>query len=185
MAALIGLSAATSAQQSAVALQCTPQRPTTNRPSPYDSLKIRMGARQALLCYGRPSAGGRIMIGGAAIPFGKLWRTGANEPTIIHLAFPAMIAGIPVQPGSYSIYTVPNEDEWDVIVNRSVSQWGIERDYTDAIKAQEIGRGKARSERLTQHVEKLVFRSENMTSNGIDLLLEWEKTRVRIPIRAL
>jgi hypothetical protein len=119
------------------------------------------------------------------VPFSKLWRTGANEPTIIHVAFPAMIAGVQVEPGSYSLYTIPSEDEWEVIINRSITQWGIERQYTDQVKAQEIGRGKAKSEKLSQHVERLTFRTENVSNRAADLLLEWEKTAVRIPIRMM
>ena len=171
--------------QSAAALKCVPQRPTDNRPSPYDSLRISLGQNQAVLCFSRPSAGGRVMIGGAGIPYGKLWRTGANEPTIIHVGFAAIIAGVQVEPGSYSLYTVPTEDEWEIIINRSISQWGIERQYTDHIKAQEIGRGRVKSEKMSQHVEKLTFRAENVSSRTADLLLEWEKTAVRIPIRMM
>lgn len=182
---LLFMTTASAQAQSAASLKCVPQRPTDNRPSPYDSLRISVGSNHAVLCFSRPSAGGRTMIGGAAVPFGKLWRTGANEPTIIHVGFPAMIAGVHVEPGSYSIYTVPCEEEWEVIINRSITQWGIERQYTDQVRAQEIGRGKARSEKLSQHVEKLTFRAENVSNRGADLMLEWEKTAVRIPIRMM
>jgi hypothetical protein len=185
MGTLLFMTAAAAQAQSAVSLKCVPQRPTDNRPSPYDSLRISVGSNQAVLCFSRPSAGGRTMIGGAAVPFGKLWRTGANEPTIIHVGFSAMIAGVHVEPGSYSIYTVPCQDEWEVIINRSITQWGIERQYTDQVRAQEVGRGKARTEKLSQHVEKLTFRAENVSNRGADLMLEWEKTAVRIPIRRM
>ena len=80
---------------------------------------------------------------------------------------------------------MPTEDEWEIIINRSISQWGIERQYTDHIKAQEIGRGRVKSEKMSQHVEKLTFRAENVSSRTADLLLEWEKTAVRIPIRMM
>src|SRR5690606_41272759 len=58
----------------------------------------------------------------------------------LHIPFAAEIAGLRVEPGAYSIYTVPGEDEWEVIVNRSVSQWGIETQYTPEVRAQEVGR---------------------------------------------
>ena len=162
---------------------CQPQRPVENRASAYDSTVIMVNGERALICYGRPAARGRTMIGGEAVPFGKLWRTGANEPTTLHIPFDATIAGVKVEPGAYSIYTVPGEKEWEVVVNRSTSQWGHESRYTDAVKAQEVGRGKVSSGALPEHMEVFTIRSAPV-SGGADLILEWEKTRVAIPIRA-
>ncbi|HSL69246.1 MAG TPA: DUF2911 domain-containing protein, partial [Longimicrobiales bacterium] len=73
----LAVSNAAEAQKPAVSLHCVPQQ-TQNlatRPSPYDSLKITVGSQYAMLCYSRPSLKGRKMIGGEAIPYGKLWRT--------------------------------------------------------------------------------------------------------------
>jgi len=117
------------------------------------------------------------------VPYGKLWRTGANEPTIIHVPFTGTIAGLPVSPGSYSLYTVPGPDTWTVIVNRSVTQWGHENRYTPEVEAQEIGRATVPSERMDQQVEMFTIRSEP-TAAGADLVLEWNHTRVRIPVVA-
>ena len=161
---------------------CKPQRPAANRPSPYDSVDIVINGQRGVICYGRPSARGRTMIGGELVPYGKLWRTGANEPTTLHLPYAAIIAGVQVAPGSYSLYTVPGENEWEVVINRSTSQWGHEGRYTDAIKAQEVGRGKVKSSKLSESVEMFTIRSAS-AANGADLVLEWEKTRVAIPIR--
>ena len=109
-------------------LRCEPsaRMPVEDRTSPYDSTAIPLGDTQVLICYGRPSLRGRTMIGGQNVPYGRLWRTGANEPTILHTPVPLEIAGIMVEPGSYSLYTIPGEDEWTLIVNRSTSQWGVE-----------------------------------------------------------
>jgi hypothetical protein len=167
-------------QQSQVA--CKPQRPTANRASPYDSTVITISGKRALICYGRPAARGRTMIGGSMVPYGKLWRTGANEPTILHIPFAATIAGVQVQPGSYSIYTIPGEKEWHVIVNKSISQWGHEGRYSDEVKAQEVGHGTVQSSKLNDHVEVFTIKTAP-AQNGADLILEWEKTRVVIPIR--
>lgn len=161
---------------------CKPQRPTGNRSSPYDSVAFTVNGQRAVICYGRPSARGRTMIGGTAVPYGKLWRTGANEPTILHIPFRATIAGVPVAPGSYSIYTVPSEGEWEVVVNRSTSQWGHESRYTDEVKAQEVGRGKVKSSKLSDHIETFTIKPVN-AQRGADLVLEWEHSRVVIPIR--
>lgn len=165
-------------------VSCKPQRPTENRASTYDSSTIVVNGQRALICYGRPAARGRTMLGGERVPYGKLWRTGADEPTTLHIPFAATIAGVTVQPGSYSIYTVPGETEWEVIVNRSTSQWGHEGAYSDAVRAQEVGRGKVMSSTLQDHVEVFTIKSTPVTE-GADLVLEWEKTRVAIPVRAL
>ena len=121
------------------------------------------------------------MIGGTAVPFGRLWRTGANEPTMIHTPVALNVAGIMLEPGSYSLYTVPSEATWEIIVNRSVSQWGHESRYSDEVKAQEVGRGSASSSRTEEHVETLTIRSEP-SNDAVNVLLEWEYTRVTIPV---
>ncbi|HEV2130659.1 MAG TPA: DUF2911 domain-containing protein [Longimicrobiaceae bacterium] len=166
------------------ALACTPSErmPVEGRTSAYDSTMVMVGGAQAKVCYGRPAARGRTMIGGEAVPYGQLWRTGANEPTIIHLPFAAEIAGVRVEPGSYSLYTIPGEQEWTVIVNRSISQWGHESQYTEQVRAQEVGRGTVRSERTDSPVETFTIRSEPGAQDRASLLLEWENTRVRIPV---
>lgn len=162
---------------------CQPQRPVANRASAYDSTAIVINGKRALICYGRPSAKGRTMLGGEMIPYGKLWRTGANEPTTLHIPYAATIAGVKVQPGSYSIYTVPGKNEWEVVINRSTSQWGHEGRYTPEVEKQEVGRGKVKSRTLKNHVETFTIKSAK-AKGGADLILEWEKTRVAIPIRA-
>ncbi|MBI4545098.1 MAG: DUF2911 domain-containing protein [Gemmatimonadetes bacterium] len=169
----------------AAAVHCTPsgRMALEGRRSPYDSTSVVIGKTEAKVCYGRPSARGRIMIGGAAVPYGKLWRTGANEPTIIHLPVAAEIAGIAVQPGSYSLYTVPGEAEWVVIVNRSTSQWGHESNYTPEVQAQEVGRARVKSERLDGHVETFTITAAPAGKDRSEVVLEWERTRVRIPVQ--
>jgi len=180
--AAAGVLAAGPAAAQTVSLHCVPQRPAetlATRRSPYDSVAINISGKRAMLCYGRPRANGR-QIFGQLVRYGQLWRTGADEPTTLHIAFPATIAGVRVQPGSYSIYTVPGQTEWEVIVNRSTSQWGHESTY-EQVKDQELGRGKVKSEQLPEHVEQFTIRAVPAGA-GADLVLEWEKTRVRIPV---
>lgn len=165
-----------------VALHCVPQRPVeslASRRSPYDSVSINTAGKNAMLCYSRPRANGREIFGGL-IKYGQLWRTGADEPTTLHIAFPATVAGVRVEPGSYSLYTVPGESEWEVVLNRATSQWGHESSYAQ-VRDQELGRGKVRSERLPEHVEQFTIRSVP-AGTGTSLVLDWERTRVRIPI---
>jgi hypothetical protein len=171
--------------QPVVSLACepSPRMPVEGRASAFDSTTVQVGGEQARVCYGRPAARGREIFGGL-VPYDQLWRTGANEPTTLHLPFTAEIAGLTVPAGSYSLYTEPGADSWTLIINRSTSQWGHESSYTDEVRAQELGRAAVSTERLDQHVETFTIRSEP-TDTGADLLLEWERTRVRIPMRVL
>ena len=172
------------APEATTAVQCQPMAdnmPVAGRVSPYDSVAIDLGGQQAKLCYGRPSMNDREIFGGL-LPYDTLWRTGANEPTTIHLPVAARIAGMDVEPGAYSIYTVPGEEQWTVIVNRSVSQWGIESAYSESVRAQEVGRAQVPAETIPEPVETFTIQSESTGANSADLVLEWENTRVRIPI---
>jgi CubicO group peptidase (beta-lactamase class C family) len=176
------------------ALACEPsdvdQTRLANRRSPYDSAEVLIGTKQARVCYSRPSARGRVVFGSEVVPYDTLWRTGANDPTIIHLPFAATIAGLTVPAGKYSIYTVPGRTEWKVVINRETARGGLTRDegqfknqYTAEVRGQELGRATVASEALTEPVEKFTIRSEMKGTDQADLILEWEKTRVRIPIR--
>jgi hypothetical protein len=157
--------------------------PIGGRKSPLDSLTFTIAKQPVKVCYGRPSSRGRTMLGGTNVPFGKLWRTGANEPTIFYAPIPLRVAGLNVPPGVYSLYTVPGPREWEIIVNRSTSQWGREDNYTDEVKAQELGRAKVKSEALKTPVDTFTIRAEPAGDKAASLLLEWEKTRVRIPVQ--
>lgn len=163
---------------------CVPQRPNVEgRASPYDSVKFTVAGRTAQVCYGRPFTKGRDIFGGL-YEYGSLWRTGANEPTIVHVPFAASIAGIPVEPGSYSLYTVIGESEWTVIVNRSISQWGAETQYTPEVEAQEVGRATVPASPTEEHVEQLTIAPDPEEGDASALVLAWDDTRIRIPVAA-
>src|SRR5256885_8017059 len=81
------------------------------RPSPLDSSAVQLGGGTIKLCYGRPSARGRKVMG-ELVPFGQPWRLGANEATSIHLPFAAEIAGVRVEPGTYTLYVIPGASKW-------------------------------------------------------------------------
>ncbi|HET7038422.1 MAG TPA: DUF2911 domain-containing protein, partial [Gemmatimonadales bacterium] len=126
-------------------------------------------------------ARGRTMIGGEAVPYGRVWRTGANETTKIMSPVPLSVAGIEVPAGTYALYTVPGETDWEIILNRSFEQWGRENTYTDSVRAQEVGRAIVKAERLTGSIETFTIRAEPQ-ENGAMLVLEWETTRVKVPV---
>lgn len=170
---------------SAPAPHCVPQRANLEgRASPYDSVSVTVGDALVRVCYGRPSARGRTMLGGEHVPYGRIWRTGANEPTTLHVTAPVTLAGIALAPGSYSLYTIPEEDEWTVLVNASTDQWGHERFY-EGVSERDIGRAAVAAERLDEHVETFTIRAEARAEGAADLFLEWERTRVRIPLARL
>jgi hypothetical protein len=158
--------------------------PVKGRQSPLDSLTFTIAKQAVKVCYGRPSARGRTMIGGTAVSYGKLWRTGANEPTVIFTPVALEIARVKIGPGKYSLYSVPGEKEWQIIVNRSTSQWGHENSYTKEVEAQEVGRGKAPAERLSAPVETFTISVHPATGEPQHLMLAWERTQVAIPIKA-
>lgn len=160
---------------------CEPQAEVEGRASPYDSMTFTVGDGIAKVCYSRPSLRGRTMIGGDAVPYGQVWRTGANEPTTIHLTVPASIAGIDVDAGSYSLYTIPEEgQEWTLIVNASTSQWGHESTYP-GVQDQDVGRAAVQAERLEEAVESFTIRAMD---GATGIVLEWQNSRVHVPISA-
>lgn len=180
---LLALVTAPAAAQDAPALHCVPQRPVESlagRASPYDSVAFRVRGQDAMLCYGRPSARGRAVMG-ELVPYDRLWRTGANEPTTLHLSFPAHIAGIAVEPGSYSLYTVPGEATWEVIVNAATDQWGHESRYP-TVEARELARATVPALVTPHHVEMFTISAVPSDDQAVDLVLTWEGTVVRIPV---
>ena len=163
------------------------------RPSPYDSVTVTVGNASAKICYSRPSARGRTVFG-ELVPWDTLWRTGANEPTIIHLDSDAEIAGMAVEAGSYSIYTLPGQEQWLVVVNRSIGQWGQTRalpradgtmgesSYTPEVEAQEVGRAPIEIEEI-EHVEMFTTSFGPPSGSATDIRFDWETTRIVVPVR--
>jgi len=148
------------------------------RPSPLDSVQLTVDGATIKVCYGRPSARGRTIMGGL-VPFGQPWRLGANEPTRLTLPFAADVAGVHVEPGTYSLYVVPRATSWEVHVNKVVDRWGIPIDAQ--VEAQDVGKGTIPVETLPQPVEQLTL--SLLAGPPTELVVEWEKARVRIPIK--
>jgi hypothetical protein len=166
-----------------VSPECEPsEMPLEGRASPYDSVSVQLGEGEVKLCYGRPSARDRVMIGGDHVPYGNLWRTGANEPTVLHTTVPLSIGGVSVEPGSYALYTIPGETEWELFVSRSTEHWGLQID--DQVRGMEVGSTVLDALRTDGHVETLTFAFEDEGSRSASLVMEWEQTRIEIPITA-
>jgi len=154
------------------------------RSSPLATLEFGLGEARVKLCYGRPAARGRRMLGGSRVPYGRLWRTGANEPTTLITTDSLEIAGIRVPPGRVSLYTIPGPESWELIVNAATGQWGIESEYSEAVRARELGRSILPSDSGSL-IERMRFSVEKLPEDSVSvsLVLAWETTRLRIPLR--
>lgn len=152
-----------------------------DRASPPDSVLVTLEGSGAKLCYGAPSTRGRTMVGNEEwVPWGEPWRLGANEPTTLHLSFPAEIAGIRVEPGSYALYVVPDRGIWRLHVNGAVERWGIP--LSDEVRAADVGVAVLPMEPLDRHVETLSFHFVPAGHATGHLVMDWERNRLRIPL---
>lgn len=149
------------------------------RPSPLTATTVTLGGHAGKLCYGSPSANNRTVMG-ELVPFGEPWRMGANEATALHLPFPATVGGIHLAPGSYSLYSVPGPQEWEIVVNRSAERWGVP--INPGIREADMGSFTVPARSLDEMVERLVFRWEATDEGSGKLVMEWERTRIEIPV---
>ena len=95
------------------------------RPSPLEVVTMKYDDTYVKITYGRPHKRGRMIFGDAAlVPYGKVWRTGANEATEITLTGDVKMAGEQVKAGTYTLFSIPNEDNWTIILNSELGQWG-------------------------------------------------------------
>lgn len=150
-----------------------------SRPSPLGQVTFTFGDGTATLCYGRPSARGRTVMG-ELVPFGEPWRMGANEATVLHLPFAAQVGGVALEPGSYSLYAVPGEREWEIVVNGSAARWGVP--ISDEVRAQDVGSFTRPATDTDRMVETLTYVWESHGEGMGHLVMEWEDTRVEIPV---
>jgi hypothetical protein len=150
------------------------------RASLLDSAVAQLGGAELKLCYSRPSVRGRVVMG-QLVPFGAPWRLGANEATALHVPVAVRLGDVTLQPGVYSLYAVPGPTAWQIVVNKSAARWGIP--IGAAVRAQDIGAVTATSEHTDAPVETLTMRLEPAGQDAVDLVIEWERTRVRTTIR--
>lgn len=93
------------------------------RASPFDSTSIELGDGEIKICYSRPRMLGRPIMG-RLVPYGEPWRFGADEATAVHVSFPATIADVAVELGWHTLYVIPEESEWRIVVNAATQRWG-------------------------------------------------------------
>ncbi len=152
------------------------------RASPLESARLEIAEGVVLVCYGSPRLRDRTMIGGSAVPFGSLWRFGANEATVLHATIPLSVGGIEVPAGSVSMYAIPGEERWEIFLSGSIDHWGLQ--INDAVRAQELGSFEVPVQRLDSRVEEMTLRFDEAGTRGAVLVFEWQDVRLDIPVVA-
>lgn len=152
---------------SAIFMQCSSQPPKSPR--------ITVEGKDIKVVYGQPSKKDRVIFG-ELVPYGQVWRTGANEATEITFAKNATFAGKQIPAGTYSFFTVPTETEWTVILNSELKQWGS-YGY-DKAKGKNVLEAQVPSKKTDTVVEKLTYRFD---ANN-NLIIEWDRTQVEVPV---
>lgn len=144
----------------------------TPAPSPKETIKQEFALSDISIEYSRPSAKGRVIYGDL-VPFDKLWRTGANASTKITFGSAVKLEGNDVPAGTYSLYTIPGKTEWTIVINKNLTNWGI-----DGYKEEEdLVRFKVKPTALTENVETFTMNVGSITSNTCTIDLTWEKTK--------
>ncbi|MBT0607340.1 DUF2911 domain-containing protein [Aequorivita echinoideorum] len=131
----------------------------------------------ARVIYSRPSRKGRTIFG-ELVPFGEVWRTGANEATELTIYTPLVFGKTTLKPGTYTIYTIPGEDEWTIIINSDTNVWGA----FSYKKDMDVARINVPTRDAAAPTESLsmIFRPEN---NGTTLLIGWDTVYVEVPFK--
>ena len=150
-----------------------PRGDDSSRRSKNGSASLSLGETQVVVTYGRPEARQRV-VWGELVPYGQVWRTGADEATVVHLTGPAKLGDTPVPAGSYALFTIPGPDAFTVVLNAVPKQWGAyEHDPAkDVAKAVVTPEKAAYTDVFT------------ITTDGGALALHWAELRVPVPLTA-
>jgi hypothetical protein len=151
----------------------------TPAPSPTQTLKQDFALSSIEINYSRPAAKGRKVFGDL-VPFGKIWRTGANGATKITFGEDVKVGGIPVKSGSYAIYSVPNANEWEIIINKGANNSGLTGYKTE----DDVARFKVKPMQLSMNIESFTIMLGNLTASSASVQILWENTAVEFPVVA-
>jgi hypothetical protein len=154
------------------------QQDKSKRPSPPGTADCTINGKKVSIEYSRPSLKAR-KLGTDLAPYGKVWRTGANEATTLTTAIALDIGGAKVPAGTYTLYTLPSEGTWKLIINKQTGQWG-----TEYHQEQDLARVDMKKQEIVVPVEQFTIALDQDSNDSADLNLEWEKTRVFVTIRA-
>lgn len=149
------------------------------RPSPAASSACDLGGGKAIKTdYSSPRAKGRKVYG-ELVPFGEVWRTGANEATTFVTSAGIKVGGKDVPAGSYTIFTIPNADKWTLIINKKTGEWGIPYKY----ESDELARVDMKVSKLPSPVENFTI-AYDKNGGGCTLRIDWESTRASVDVTA-
>lgn len=143
--------------------------------SPASKLVDHFGLTTVEIDYARPSVKGRKVFGGL-VPYGEVWRTGANAATKVVFSTEVLFGGEVVPAGTYGLFTIPGEKEWTVILNKGAEQWG-----SYAYKEEgDVVRVTAKVAALSDPVETFTITVQDIGAQTANLTLAWEKTMVKV-----
>jgi hypothetical protein len=155
------------------------QEDKSKRPSPPGTAEVTLKGKKVSIEYSRPSARGR-KVAGNLIPYGQVWRTGANEATTLKTEVGLNIGGAKVPAGTYTIYTLASENTpWKLIINKQTGQWG-----TEYHQDQDLARVDLEKSQTKQPVEQFTISFDKKDDANALLVMEWENTRVSVPVKA-
>lgn len=157
--------------------------------SPRDSIAVSVNGKEISVAWGSPSVRDRQIFGGL-VPWGQVWRTGANEATALRTEADLMIGGQRVPAGSYTLYTIPEPESWTLIINRETGQWGTQYD-----PGLDLARVAMQVEALDEPVEQFTIllacqlsepcvdlSNPSVHVERIVLSMEWERTRATVEL---
>jgi hypothetical protein len=150
-----------------------PRDDDAERASENGRLEAEVGGVPVIVQYGRPKVKGREVFGDL-VPYGEIWRTGADEATTLTLMKDAKVAGEPVEAGTYALFTVPGEEAWTVVLNEVAKQWGA---YKHDPK-RDVLRAKVEPQ-PHDATEVLTFEAKDDA-----VVLKWADVMVPVPIEA-
>ena len=149
---------------------------TTPQPSPKATVEQRVGLTDISIEYSRPGVRGRTIFGDL-VPFGKTWRTGANSNTKITFSSDISIEGQTLKAGSYGLYTVPNENSWEIMFYAESDNSGVPRDWDNA---KIVAKTSVEVYSMPMNVETFTITFDDVSSTSAVIGLLWEKTYVGI-----
>ncbi len=138
--------------------------------SPAATASVTMGDAKITIAYNAPSVRGRKIMGGL-VPYGKVWRTGANPATTMTTSTDLHFGKLLVPAGTHTLYSYPSEKEWLLIINKQTGQWGTEYDIT-----KDLGRVPMTAKPMSSPQEVMSISFEKTTPTSTELHVRWENT---------
>ncbi len=163
----------------AIAVTATLSAQDLPQPSPKGEVEQIVGLTKVEVEYNRPNARGRKVFG-ELVPFDQVWRTGANKCTTIEVDGPIMVEGQLLKPGSYSVFTVPSMDSWQVIFNSNTELWG----EGDRKPEEDVLTVKVKATMVKEPVETFTIGFSKVMDDKANMDMSWENTRISIELHA-